>query len=211
MLKKIVYFLLACEEKPSILFLKKNHFPFRENKGLPNWFIQKSKQVFEKNREGPANKESALFSWKTFCKNCSYEEVLSVVLCGVLKYPSEKVSWFLKVQPEDLSYRLTEGLLLLGDELSRTGGSFFFGEGQSEKKKIKKTLNPSEKKIKALQYCDWLAKRPFPDSLENMSFSAKPWKVLYLLLGLILILALGVWLLSFLFSPPSSVILYQSP
>lgn len=211
MLKKIVYFLLACEEKPTVLFLKKHKFSFPENKGLPTGFIQKSKRAFEKNKQEVFKEENIFFSWKIFCKRSSYEEVLSVLLSGVLKYPPEKICWLLKVKPEDLSYRLAEGLLILGDELSRTQSGEFFREGQPGKKVNWQNLNPEEKKLKTLQYCNWLSERPFPDSLEKMSFLRKSLKVRYCLFVCLLLFGLGVWLISFLFSPPSSVILYQSP
>ena len=129
MVKKIVYFLLACDEKQTVCFLRRYRAQliFKENKEIPRKFIKKSQSFFKKNFKPLSSvKKDRLSYWKYFCTGHNYEEVLSVILLGILQYPKEKVFWLLKIQPETLLYRFERGLLALGEELETLEDKEFF-------------------------------------------------------------------------------------
>ncbi len=221
MLNKIVYFLLACDEKKAFKFLQKSRFLVSEEKALPDGFIKNSQLVFERNKKSLVKEglrdegledeslvkkseiqERDKLPWKNFCKKSSYEEVLPLVVCGILGYSLEKGAWFLKIHPETLSYRFKQGLLILGEELKQEGlrdfDSFLLNRPLKEK---------------ALVYCDLLSQADLPKNLKEISFNQKNQKTrrfLFYAIGCLFFVIVG-WVVSFLWSPPSQFILYQSP
>ena len=253
MLNKIVYFLLACDEKKAFKFLQKNRFLVSEEKALPDGFIKKSKLAFERNKKSLVKEgledeslvdEKDKLPWKNFCKKSSYEEVLPLVMCGILGYSLEKGAWLLKIHPETLSYRFKQGLLILGEELKQEGlrdfdfllagkNRDFYKSlmGERPDRPFKKSNKDTSLKAfssleltmkddlnrplkeKALMYCDLLSQADLPKILKEISFNQKNQKtrrVLFYAIGCLFFVIVG-WVVSFLWSLPSQVILYQSP
>ena len=208
MLIKTVYFLLACDEKTAISFFRKYKFSFQENKSFPSRFIKKSQRAFDNNQIScPPKGDKELLAWKHFCVKSSYEEVLPVILFGILKCPVEQIAWLLTVPPEVLSYRLNQGLLTLEAVLKEDLGKSL---GKDFGKTLGKDFDHKEKK--ALAFCDSLSKKPLPVGLEFTSPS-KNWLKKHLLwwcVGGVLCLFLIIWFFKFLLSQPSQIILYPS-
>ena len=141
--KKIIYFLFACDEKYAERFLGKHKYFLEENKNFPESFIRYSKKSFIKNKKVISlTDESKLLIWRSFCKNSVYEQVLPVVLFGVLKYSKEKISFFLKIPEEILSYRLEEGLCILEEELLKVKGGV-----SKDREAVLSNAHPEEKKM----------------------------------------------------------------
>ena len=216
--KKVIYFLLACDEKKTAEFLYKYNYSFKENKSFPHGFIKYSKYSFKKNKNRSHLIENNPFLfWQCFCKNNHYEEVLPVVLCKILKYPEEKVSWLLKVQPKILSYRLNQGLLLLGEEFFKIPleniNSKEMISTLNQKDKLNGNLKknePEEKKKKAIIYSNWLAEQTLPIFVEQITPNKKNKKIKNILLVFLCLVfsAVAIWLVFL--SPSSTVILYKS-
>lgn len=206
--KKIIYFLLACNENGAAQFLCKYNYYIEDNRRFPVSFIKRSKFFFKRNKkQSYVIKENQFLLWKHFCRNSNYEQVLPIVLFGILKYPKEQISWFLKIPPENLSYRLEEGLLILGEELMRTSY-----ENINNKEIIFAIGSKEKKKQKALAYCNWLAEQVLPDVVEQVVPKKKYKKATYLLFGFLFMafLAFFIWILVLMFFPSAKVILYQS-
>ena len=197
--KKLVYFLLACDRERARRFLLKNPRPLAENKAFPPRFLKKTRKAFTA-RPRPAEQSPAtdplLSDWRDFCKNSPYEEVLPLILWGILKYPPEKVSYMLKVSPEVLSFRFKSGFLSLTEYLKE--------ESTVEKPAKKKDLSEE------LSYLGALADQSLPEDLRQISLTPAS-KLKYVLpaLGAVIVflLAVGVWLF---FRSSSEKILYRS-
>ena len=214
-LKKIIYFLLACDEKETLGFLYKNNKVLPENKSFPDDFIKRMETSFKKHKKKISLIEkNPLSAWYSFCKNSAYEEVLPVVLCRLLQYSPEKVSWLLRVQPDVLSYRLGQGLLTLGEEQIhfKQADSKEQTFGQGGQKGLSKNSTEEIKKEQALAYCCWLSQQPLPDSVEKIIFLQKRNKIKYWLLGCLCLvcLFLMIWIIFSVLLSPSEIILYQS-
>ena len=200
--KKIIYFLMAGKSGQARKLLKYSIL-IQKNKKIPACFIKKSRSFFEKNRKNITNRENDFFSpWRCFCKTAHYEEVLLVVLYGILRYSKEKLSWILGVSPETVSYRVNQGLSLLGETLFNQSSKERSSQNQSdEKAQIKK---------KALIYCQELDGLPlsFNKGKNNRKFI----RIRYLLWAVICLGAFFfvVWLFSLMFSAPKTIILYPS-
>ena len=212
-MKRLVYFLLACNAKQTIRFLHKYRPSFEENKGFSKNFIRYSKVFFKHNKRYTCLSERDLFLvWRKFCKKHSYEEVFPFLLCYILQYPKEKVSWILKIQPETLSWRLNQALSALEKEwfeVEKEGNMddrerFFSTRGEA----INTLLKTGKSKI--LIYCEWLAKQPLPMEVEQLTFYSNEKKIKKGLLIFLcfIVLIIAIWLLSFILSQPAKVILY---
>lgn len=200
--KKITYFLMACDSQQTKKILKYS-FLIQENKRFPVSFIKKSKSFFIKNRKYivPQEGKKLFTAWRFFCKTSTYEEVLLLILYGILKYPKEKLSWLLNIPLETVSYRIEQDLVLLSQQLfnkSPENNSL-----QTENIKIKE---------KTLDYCQELANQPLPVELEKLEINKKSKKIKYLLWIVIslIVFSVFIWVLSFVFSNPKTIILYQS-
>ena len=201
---------MSCDEEAAAQFLYKYNYYLEENKSFPGDFIKKSKNAFNKNQKRSLIIEkNQFFFWKNFCKNNNYEQVLPVVLFGILKYPKKQISWFLKVLPEDLSYRLEEGFLILGEELIKTS---FDNTDDKEMMFTSGLRIRTEKEKKALIYCNWLAEQALPDLIEPMVPKKRYKTTKYLLLGFLFLASLSffIWILTLIFPPSAKIILYQS-
>ena len=200
--KKIIYFLMACDSQQTKKILKYS-FLIQENKRFPISFIKNSKSFFIKNRKYIAPQEGKnLFSaWKFFCKTSTYEEVLLLILYGILKYPKEKLSWLLNIPLEIVSYRIEQGLVLLSQQLFNKSSEI--NSLQTENIKMKE---------KTLDYCQELADQPLPIDLEKLKINKKSKKIKYLLWIVIslIVFSIFIWVLSFVFSNPKTIILYHS-
>lgn len=205
--KKIIYFLFACDEKYAERFFGKHKYFLEENKNFPRSFIKWSRKFFIKNVIYLTN-ESELLIWRNFCKNSVYEQVLPVVLFGILKYSKEKISFFLKIPEETLSYRLEEGLSILEEELLKVNG----GIPKNREAVLSNAHSEEKNGQKALAYCHWLAERALPETLDQINTGTKCKKIKYLFwtfFGLVF-LAVFVLILLFIFSPSKEIILYHS-
>ncbi len=210
MMKKILYFLFACDVQTTVRFLRKQGGSFEENKSFPIGFIRKSRNIFEKRRNiSPLSPTDLCLFWKNFCKNSSYEEVLPVVLYGILKYPKEKIYWLLKVSPETLSYRLDRGFSILKEELDRSDRKSIQKEWIG---KLKTTTPPPVHGEEVWMYCQRLAEQALPEALERVRPEKKNKKVKYMLWSFLclLLFIFVVYVLSFILSSPGRVILYSS-
>ena len=210
-IKYIIYFLLSCDTKQTISFFYKYKTPWEENKSFPKRFIRYSKSFFIKNKHLPSPLEKDFFlAWRVFCHTHSYEEVLPIILYGILKYPEEKILWLLKLPPETLSWRLHQGLLALEKECINM---------EKEKNKPLPSGNdelPSSVLLpegnKAITYCDWLSQQALPSEVNNIATDSKSKKKKYLLFVLlcfiliVIIVGFKIFVLSF----PSRTILYRS-
>ena len=215
-IKQLVYFLLACNVKQTVRFLHKYTSSFEENKSFSKNFIKYSKSFFKQNKRFAHLSEKDLFLvWRNFCKKHSYEEVLSLVLCQILQYPKEKVSWLLKIQPETLSWRLNQGLLALEEEWlkvekeeNKDGRKVVFPEGGN----VRLDEHSKSGKSKAMIYCTWLAGQILPKEVEQITYPLKSKEIKYrLLILLCCIVFVIVIFLGILILPSSSkVILYMS-
>ena len=203
-LEKIIYFLVACSKKQTLRFLSKNSYSLGENRTLPESFIKKSRDFFKKNRKKIVLKNDDFSAWRYFCKYSSYEEVLPVILIGILKYDKEKVLWLLNISPEVLSYRLNRGLLFLSEKLKEIPFKKNIFEF-SEKRESFQSQNLDKKYNRALMYCQWLAGHDFSYKQKVRSKKTKYFLLLFLCL---MVLCISIWLI--LLFPPSTIILYQS-
>ncbi|MYE07156.1 MAG: hypothetical protein F4X95_00130 [Oligoflexia bacterium] len=198
--KYIVYFLLSCDVKQTLCFFNKYKIPLEENKSFPKSFIKYSRSFFIKNKDLPCSlKKGSFLAWRNFCKTQSYEEVLLVILYGILKYPKEKILWLLKVSPETLSWRLHQGLLALEKECLNMEKEKNRGESFKEGNKAK-------------AYCDWLSQQVLPSEVSHIVTDFKSKKTKYLLFVLLcfILFVIVMGLSVFLFSFPSRTILYRS-
>ncbi len=207
--KKIVYFLFACDEKYTERFLSKYGYCLEENKSFPGNFIKCSKNFFIKNKKVIClNEESKLLTWRSFCKNSVYEQVLPVVLFGILKYSKKKISLFLKIPEEILSYRLKEGFSILEEELLKINS-----RTPKDHEAVSFNVNPEEKQGQgALTYCDGLAELALPDTLDQIKARDEYKKIKYWWWAFFCLIFLTVFVLIVLFilSPSKEVILYHS-
>ena len=204
--KKIIYFLMACNDEQTVKTLKYS-FLIQENKKFPAAFIKKSKCAFKKNKKYITVLENNFFSqWKYFCKAANYEEVLLVILYGILKYPKEKLSWSLGVPPETISYRVNQSLCLLGKGLLNEPSEEKGTQRQSGKKK------ENQIKEKALIYCQELAQWCLPVEFEKIKCNRKSKEIKYLLWVTVCLIGFFfiIWLFSLIFSYPKTMILYES-
>lgn len=204
--KKIIYFLMACNDKQTVKFLKYS-FLIQKNRKFPVAFVKKSKSIFENNRKYLVRIENNFFSpWRYFCKTATYEEVLLVILYGVLKFPTEKLSWSLNIPPETISYRVNQGLYLLGEKLFNKSSEERYFQNQNNK------IEGNSAKEKALTYCQELEKICLPIEIEKIKFNKNNIKTKYLFRIVIFFIVIPfiIWLFSLLFSAPKTMILYQS-
>lgn len=204
--KKIIYFLMACNDEQTVKALKYS-FLIQENKKISTVFIKKSKSAFKRNKKHITVLESDFFSqWKYFCKAANYEEVLLVILYGILKYPKEKLSWSLGISLETISYRVNQGLYLLGKKLLNKPSKEKDFQRQNDKKR------EDQIKEKALIYCQELAQWHLPLEFEKIKVSKKHKEIKYLLWATLCLVVFSfiIWLFSLIFSYPKTMILYES-
>ena len=188
-MKKIIYFLLSCDEQKTKEFLYKYNYPVLKNKTLPKKFLKKSRKFFERVKKLNISSSNNLQdSWIHFCKNNSYQWVFLVVLCEILKYPPKQVCWMLKIQPETRNYRLKQALLALEKSCTKEGNS------------------PQT----VIDYCKQLANLSLPNSLEKIEYSSKRFKIKYFLVGLLILIGLGTATWYVFYSPSGEIILYES-
>lgn len=207
-IKKVIYFLLACDEKQAVKFLHKYNYFLEENKHFPKSFIRRSKQYFERNKEIiHLTGNSRLLVWRRFCKNGVYEQILPLLLFGILKYSKEKISLYLRISPEIVSYRLNEGLSILAEELLKVNSKIVDKKGIL----FSPVLNKEQEEQTALVYCRWLAEQKLSDDVEQIKFVEKYKKGKYLLGMFVCLAFLALFFLLFLvLSSSSPIILYQS-
>ena len=156
--KKIFYFLLAGDENLVHSVSKKKVFFLDEKKSFPAAFLSFSKRTF--NKKKPIF-SSSFFVWKKFCQACSYEECLPIILHFIFKYPKKQISYLLSLPLEDVSYRLTQGLFLLEDQIKLNSDPLFL-------EYLKKNKNRLVETKKALLYLDFLSLHSLPKSLSNL-------------------------------------------
>ena len=152
----------------------------------------------------PSSSEKDISHWQNFCKHAPYEDALALVLCGILKYPLEKITWMFKIPNEKLAYRLKKGLSLLKEELKGTPNLL----KSSDSKKGGASSTSSDFQQEVLAYCDLLSRKPLPPKIENIQFPSLNYKIgIYVLLGFFIVLVIF-----FLFRLPfsSPVILYPN-
>ena len=192
--RKLIYFLLSCDEQKSFAFLQKQNFDFVEGKSLPKNWLTQSKKAFTKKKQGvlaqrqKSLKKNPVTIWQTFCHKSCYEEVLPLVLCKILKIPKGKAMWLLKLPSQTLAYRLKQGLLTLEEELKAT-------TWENNLESFFNTLNQD----------------PIPKSLKNLSLSTKKQynTLKYFFLAVLFLVTLCglVWIVKQL--SPSTVILHK--
>jgi len=201
LVKKIIYYLLSLDELPTKKCLSKNLW-INEQQALPSCFIKITKKFFKKNKKKSSvlEKTDPISSWKNFCLKSSYQEVLTVILMGILKYPIKKASWVLNTPIETLSYQLDHGLLSLGEDIEKS---------KKQTPHLKKT---TDIKQQALVYCDWLLEQKLPEGIQQLKINHSRKKIHYLLWFFITIfvLALVLKMLSSILVSSNEIILYQS-
>ena len=196
--KKLVYFLMACEEKQAYSALcKYGNVGSRVDrdivllKKLKNFLNPVKKYVVSKE-----NKKNLL--WQHYCRNNHYEEILVVALSEIVKCPINTMSWILQIRPEILSYRLNQGLLILGEEIL----------------KEKKEASKEDKKQAARKYCHDISLKPLPLVIKTFSFGQNKRKwISFVLMGVmaLTIVFLLVFFWNYLSKDRGPIILYQSP
>ena len=198
MIKKLIFFLLACNEQQVLLFFKRYGNKQKEEKTFSFFFLKKLKKHFKQlkqiNNDLKDSKNNIFFYWRTFCQKSLMEEIIILILCSILKIPENKVAWLLKIPPRLVVFRLQQGLQSLGEEIEQSLETKF-----SEQE---------EYKIKALEYCQKLSEQKLPEKLETFQVSKKFFlsiKWFFLLLSILI----GLIIFS-LYKKNKTVILYQS-
>ena len=190
----MIFFLSACNEQKSLIFLRQYGYKQKEEKTFSTFFFNQLKKHFKKTNQADNNQKDSdlFFHWRAYCRKNPLEEAIILVLCSILKVPQNKAAWLLKIPPRLVHFRLQQGLQSLGEEL----------KGDSE--------TPSSScKTNAVNFCQKLAKENLPKKLKVFQADKKILLPIKLLLLLLIILLVGFTVFS-LYKKKKTVILYQS-
>ena len=195
MLKKLIFFLFACDEQHSLLFLRHYGHRQKEDKSFSPYFLKKLKKYYKKLKSTDDQKEDIFFYWRIYCQKHPIEETIILILCSILKIPENKVAWLLKIPPRLVTFRLQQSLQALGEEIE-----------QCLKTKFSRKEDFT---IKASEYCQKLTEQSLPEKLNTFQVSKKIFLSIKLLLLFLTLLLIILIIFSF-YKKDKSVILYQS-
>ncbi len=192
--KKIIYFLFACDEQQSQKFFSRIHVVPSSGQVFSPLFLEKlSSGLNQVKKKLKQENPSSLSPWQLFCKKNNYEEILAVVLCGIVKQPIKDVAWMIRKKPELISYRFSHGLLALADELLEKTSSNRWEE--------------KDREMKAQEHCNWLARKDLPLCLQKIKERKKKKWWFYLFFAIFVLLGVTI-MVFFVFAPKGPIILY---
>ena len=195
MLKKLIFFLLACNEQHSLLFLRRFGYKQKEGKSFSSFFLKKIKIRYKASKSMQDEQRDIFLYWRIYCQKHPIEEAMILILCSILKTPENKAAWLLKIPPKLVAFRLKQSLQNLGEEIE-----------QCTKTKFSRT---EDYKIKALDYCQQLAEQSLPEQLKASQINGRVFFSIkwFLLISGILLIGLTIF---FFYKKDKTVILYQS-